>query len=101
MSEKIGILERAIFALKPGTADQFAAAYAKARKLIEASPGCRKAEMRRGIESPDSFILLVHWDKVDDHMKGFRESPAFAEWRALLSPFFAAPPAMEHYEAPL
>ena len=40
--------------------------------------------MRRGIENPDSFILLVQWDSVDDHMKGFRESPAFTEWRALL-----------------
>jgi heme-degrading monooxygenase HmoA len=95
------ILERAIFAVKPGTAKDFEAAYAKARKLIEAAKGCRKAEMRRGIENPDSFILLVLWDAVDDHMKCFRESPAFTEWRALLSPFFASPPAMEHYEAPL
>lgn len=95
------ILERAIFALKPGTAGEFTAAYAKARKLIEAAKGCRKAEMRRGIENPDSFILLVLWDEVDDHMKGFRESPAFTEWRALLGPYFASPPAMEHYEAPL
>jgi heme-degrading monooxygenase HmoA len=95
------ILERAIFAVKPGTAKEFEAAYAKARKLIEAAKGCRKAEMRRGIENPDSFILLVLWDAVDDHMKGFRESPQFQEWRALLGPFFASPPAMEHYEAPL
>jgi quinol monooxygenase YgiN len=95
------ILERAIFTLKPGTAGEFAAAFAKARKFIEAAKGCRKAEMRQGIENPDSFILLVLWDEVDDHMKGFRESPAFAEWRALLSPYFASPPAMEHYEAPL
>ncbi len=95
------ILESAIFPIKPGTAREFEAAYAKARKLIEAAKGCRKAEMRRGIETPDSFILLVEWDSVDDHMKGFRESPAFTEWRALLGPHFASPPAMEHYGAPL
>ena len=94
------ILERAIFALKPGTAKEFAAAYAKARLLIEASKGCRKAEMRPGIENPDGALLLVWWDSVEDHMKGFRESPAFTEWRALLSPFFVSPPAMEHYEEP-
>ena len=101
MTDRTGILERAIFPIKPGQAAAFEAAYAKARLLIEAAKGCIRAEMRRGIENPDSFILLVLWENVDDHMKGFRESPAFAQWSALLSPFFAAPPAMEHYEAPL
>jgi quinol monooxygenase YgiN len=95
------ILERAIFALKPGTADDFAAAFAKAGPLIRAAKGCHKAEMRRGIESPDSFLLLVWWEDVDAHMKGFRESPDFAQWRALLGPYFAGPPAMEHYGEPI
>jgi quinol monooxygenase YgiN len=91
------ILERALFAIKPGHAEQFEAAFAKAGPLIRAAKGCRQADMRRGIENPDSFLLLVHWESVDDHMKGFRESPAFTEWRALLGPHFASPPAMEHY----
>ncbi len=95
------ILERAIFAIKPGQAEDFEAAYAQARKLIEAAKGCRKAEMRRGVENPDSFLLLVQWETLEDHMIGFRESPAFAEWRALLGPHFASPPAMEHYVEPL
>lgn len=95
------ILERALLPIKPGGAKEFAAAFAQARKLIEASPGCRKVEMRQGIETPDSFLLLVWWDSVDDHMKGFRESPAFAQWRALLGPHFAGTPAMEHYEESL
>jgi len=30
-------------------------------------------------------------------MEGFRNSPAIHEWRALLSPFFAGTPQMEHY----
>jgi quinol monooxygenase YgiN len=95
------ILERAIFPIKPGHAEEFEKAFAKAGPLIRAAKGCRNAEMHRGIENPDSFILLAVWDTVDDHMKGFRESPAFAEWRALLGPHFASPPAMEHYSAPL
>jgi hypothetical protein len=41
------------------------------------------------------------WDTLEDHMVGFRESPAFAEWRALLGPHFAGPPAVEHYIAAL
>jgi hypothetical protein len=29
---------------------------------------------------------------------GFRQSPAFADWRAIVGPFFAAPPVVEHFE---
>jgi hypothetical protein len=28
----------------------------------------------------------------------FRGGPLFAEWRALVGPFFAAPPVVEHFE---
>ena len=95
------ILERAIFAIKPGQADDFAKAFALAAPLIRAAKGCRKADMHRGVENPDSFILLAVWDTQEDHMVGFRESPAFTEWRALLGPHFAGPPAVEHYTAAL
>jgi heme-degrading monooxygenase HmoA len=95
------ILERAIFAIKPGQAEDFEKAYAQAAPLIRAAKGCRKAEMHRGVENPDTFLLLVEWDTLEDHMIGFRESQAFAEWRALLGPHFAGPAAVEHYKAPL
>jgi len=91
------ILERALFPIKPGMAEEFAAAFATARKLREATPGFRKLEMRQGIEAPDTFLLLVWWDSLEAHMQGFRESPAILEWRTLLSPFFAGTPQMEHY----
>ena len=95
------ILVRAIFAIKTCQSKDFDASFAKAGPLIRAAKGCVQADMRPGIENPDSYILLVLWESVDDHMKGFRESPAFTEWRALLGPHFASPPAMEHYGAPL
>jgi heme-degrading monooxygenase HmoA len=95
------ILERAIITVKPGHADDFIRAFAQAAPLIRSAKGCRKADMHRGVENPDSFILLALWDTLEDHMIGFRESPEFTEWRAILGPHFAAPPAVEHYAAPL
>ena len=95
------ILERALFVIKPGQADDFEKAFAQAAPLIRAAKGCRKAEMHRGVENPDGFILLVEWDTLEDHMVGFRESKVFGEWRAILGPHFASPPAVEHYTAPL
>lgn len=91
------ILERAIFTIKPGQAGDFENAFRQAAPLIRAAKGCHKAEMHRGVENPDTFLLLVEWNMLEDHMVGFRESKAFGEWRAILSPHFAGPPAMEHY----
>ena len=95
------ILERALISVKPGQAEAFKQAFAKARPHIEGSKGYRKVEMRQGIEHPDDFLLLVWWDTLEDHNIGFRESPAFTEWRAILGPLFAAPPAVVHHHEPL
>ena len=53
--------------------------------------------MRRGIESPDRFVLLIQWETLEDHTVAFRGGPLFAEWRAIVGPYFAAPPAVEHF----
>jgi hypothetical protein len=31
-------------------------------------------------------------------MVGFRQSDAFPQWRAIVGPFFAAPPVVEHFD---
>ena len=95
------ILERALITVKSGQAEAFKQAFAKARPHIEGSKGCRKVEMRQGIEHPDDFLLLVWWETLEDHNVGFRESPAFTEWRAILGPLFAAPPQVVHHQEPL
>ena len=95
------ILERALITVKPGQAEAFKAAFAKARPHIQGAKGCRKVEMRQGIENPEDYLLLVWWDTLEDHNIGFRESPAFTEWRAILGPLFAAPPAVVHHQEPL
>lgn len=91
------ILERALITVKPGQADAFKAAFAKARPSIAGAKGFHKCEMRQGIEHPEDFLLLVWWETLEDHTVGFRESQAFQDWRAILGPLFAAPPAVVHH----
>ena len=43
-------------------------------------------------------MLFVEWPTIAHHMEGFRNSALFTQWRALLGPFFASPPAVEHFE---
>ena len=95
------ILEHALIPIKSGQSKEFEVAFANARKYIEAAEGFQKLEMRACIERVDNYLLLVWWTDVDAHMKGFRESDAFLQWRGLLGPFFAAPPEVHHYQAPL
>lgn len=84
--------------VRPGEQDAFAAAVREATPLFLAARGCHGLALKRSIEVPDLFRLLVKWETVDDHMVGFRGSPAFAEWRRLAGPYFAEPPHVEHLE---
>ncbi|WP_028927434.1 antibiotic biosynthesis monooxygenase family protein [Pseudonocardia acaciae] len=90
------ILEIAELSIQPGREDDFAAAYRQARPLVAATEGFRSARMTRGIESPSTFVLIIEWDSVEAHLKGFRESERFTRWRELLGPYFAADPQVRH-----
>ena len=49
--------------------------------------------MARGVERPSGLPkLTIRWNTLDDHLVGFPESPSFATWRALLSPYYSAAP---------
>jgi heme-degrading monooxygenase HmoA len=91
------VLEIADFAVRPGTEDEFAAAYREAVAFVTRTPGFRTARMTRSIESPSRFVLLIEWDSVEAHTVGFRESDGFGEWRRLIGPYFDGPPHVEHF----
>lgn len=90
------VLEIAEFRIQPGREDEFAAAYREALRFAAATEGFRGARMVRGIESPSTFVLLIDWDSVEAHTKGFRESDRYPRWRALIAPYFAADPRVLH-----
>jgi heme-degrading monooxygenase HmoA len=91
------VLEVAQFEIMPGRENDFEAAYQAARPVLTGTEGCRSVRMTRGIESPSRFVLLVEWDSVEAHEQNFRATDRFTQWRALLSPHFATPPAVEHF----
>lgn len=92
------VTEHALLRVLPGREAEFEAAFARARALITASPGCRGVTLSRGVESPGTYLLLVVWDTVDDHEIGFRGSPAYQRWKALLHRFYDPFPVVEHFE---
>ncbi len=92
------IVELADITVRPGQAAAFAAAFAQAKRELMDSVGFRGARLLSGIENGDRLVLLVEWDRLEDHLDGFRGSPAFGRWRELIGPYFAAQPAVEHFE---
>jgi len=93
------ILEHADIRIAPGRQAEFEAAIHRGlTTVIARAGGFRSARVVRGIESAERFVLMIEWDTLEAHTVGFRESPLFAEWRAIVGPFFAAPPVVEHFE---
>lgn len=91
------ILESAILDLRPGREAEFEAALKTARPLIAATPGFRSIQVRRCIETPNRYLLLVEWERLEDHTVGFRQSPRYQEWRGLLHHFYDPFPRVEHF----
>ena len=77
---------------------EFLAAYGAAADELRASTQCRRYEISQGVEEPDNFIVRIEWSSLDDHLKGFRGSVAFAAFFAKVKPFFAEIREMKHYE---
>jgi len=92
------ILEVAILTVHAGQGSAFEAAMVKAAPVIAGSPGYLGHELRRCVETPGRYVLLVQWQTLEAHTVGFRQSPAFAEWRQMIGSYFAEPPVVEHYE---
>jgi heme-degrading monooxygenase HmoA len=93
------ILEVALLNVIPGREAEFEAAFRQAQAIIASMKGYRSHKLRRCLEAPNRYVLLVEWDKLEDHTAGFRGSPEYQEWRRLLHHFYDPFPVVEHYEA--
>jgi heme-degrading monooxygenase HmoA len=65
--------------------------------VISQARGYRGFKVNKGVEQPERYVLMIFWETLEDHTVHFRQSPAFGEWRAIVGPFFAAPPQVEHF----
>ena len=84
--------------MKPGLEAEFESAFAEARSIISSMPGFLSLQLLRGIESASTYLLLVEWETVEHHEVGFRQSPEYQQWRALLHRFYEPFPVVEHFQ---
>jgi heme-degrading monooxygenase HmoA len=93
------ITEHALLDVVRGRETEFVAAMERAKTLIASSPGFVSLRVERCLERPRCYLLLVEWERLEDHTEGFRGSPAYEEWRAALHHFYDPFPVVEHFEA--
>ncbi len=91
------ILELALLDVKPGETAAFEAAFREAQAIIASMPGYVSHELQRCLETPSRYVLLVRWQTLEDHTRGFRGSPEYQRWKALLHHFYEPFPTVEHY----
>lgn len=92
------VLEAAILQVKPGQEQQFESDFAIAGQYISSIKGYIRHSLRRCIENPHQYLLLVDWETLEDHTVGFRGSPQYQEWKKLLHHYYDPFPTVEHYE---
>ena len=91
------ILEHALLPVNPGREADFERAFAVAQDIIAAMPGFRGLTLSRCIEHPATYLLVVEWDRLEDHTVGFRGSPEYQRWSDLLHSFYDPFPVVEHF----
>lgn len=91
------IVEYIRYAVPDEGAEAFSQAYAKAAEILQADPRCLGYEVSRCIEAPERFVVRIEWESQEAHLAGFRASPAFADFLALVGPHVDEIEEMEHY----
>ena len=91
------ILEVAILDVHEGQTAEFEAAFQQAAPLIAATPGYAAHELQKCIENPHRYILLAHWQTLEAHTIGFRQSPQYQEWKRSLHHYYDPFPTVEHF----
>ena len=92
------ILEIAQINVKPGMEAEFEQGVTKAVPYFKGAKGCRSLELRKVLEVPGFYHLMIVWDHIDDHMVTFRNSADFQKWRECVAHCFSAPPVVIHTE---
>jgi len=93
------VLEAAVLFVRPGMYEAFEKDFKIAGQYISSVPGYIKHSLQKCTEQNDKYLLLVEWEKLEDHTVGFRESAVYEPWKKLLHHYYDPFPVVEHYIA--
>jgi quinol monooxygenase YgiN len=92
------IVEYIRYKVTAGREAEFEDAYRRGGAALEQSEHCRRYEVSRCVDEPDSYVVRIEWDSADGHMSGFRGSPQFKRFFEAVGPFVGNIEEMRHYD---
>lgn len=95
------ILEIATLYVNAGRQKKFEEDFKIARQYISSTKGFLSLALQKSIEQNNKYILLVEWERIEDHLIGFRQSAIYNKWKELLHHYYDPFPVVEHYETVL
>ncbi|MBO1510778.1 antibiotic biosynthesis monooxygenase family protein [Metabacillus bambusae] len=93
------ILEVAMLNVISGKEKEFEQVFKEASKILSSMSGYILHDLQRCLEVQGKYILLVKWEKLEDHTIGFRQSSEYQKWKQLLHHFYEPFPIVEHFES--
>ena len=92
------ILEAAFLYIKEGITLQFETDFKLASKYISSMDGYINHSLQKCIEQENKYLLLVQWNRLEDHTIGFRTSDQYLQWKELLHHYYEPFPIVEHFQ---
>lgn len=86
------------YALPENRSAELEPAYQKASRWLDRSPHCLGYELSRCSDDRSQFILRIHWDSHEGHLKGFRSSEEFKHFYQEIAAFLPFIQEMRHYD---
>ncbi|PJJ79015.1 antibiotic biosynthesis monooxygenase family protein [Mucilaginibacter auburnensis] len=93
------VLEAAELYVLPGKETDFERDFKIAGRFISSVPGYIKHSLQRCLEQSGKYLLLVEWERMEDHTIGFRQSEVYEPWKELLHHYYDPFPVVEHFVA--
>ena len=90
------VYEVATILIQSGMEEQFEHGFSEAVPLFKRAKGSVSMRLERSIETPQRYRVIIGWERIEDHMEGFRLSADYRHWRELVGSFFDGPPHVEH-----
>jgi heme-degrading monooxygenase HmoA len=92
------ITEIALLKIREKESCEFEKSFSIAQKIIAGMEGYIEHELQKCIEEEDKYLLIVRWQKLENHTEGFRKSSEYIKWRELLHHYYDPFPTVEHYK---
>jgi quinol monooxygenase YgiN len=93
------VIEQFVVRIDPRHQAEFEAAMERGlRTVMSRAEGLQGWSFRRCVEAPNGYQVEIRWASLEAHMTGYRQSPLAPEFRAIVTPFFAQPAEIQHFE---